>query len=1472
MTTSFKYRKFAAFLVAIVTLWPIGADAQLLTTTQLSAAERDADPHRWTGIVMSYSRGSSVPLRRGSGSVARHPKIVVSCAHNIHNNGAWFIGDYRWFWKWPKSTIPAASEGKLMRGEIRWASYHEAKRNDIASGVPSNESSYNAFDFDITAFWSFEDTANGSFAGWHADGQGAMKSNRSKMVSGYPARPFDANTFSMFRTGPFTHSFREQPKDTRGSSFTTRYMRPGNYDTVNLAGNSGGPLWVRSDNGAWAQAGVFVSAGAGVTALDSAAWSIVVQAITAAGNAPPPLPVSDDHPNTAENATVVTPGVARGGVLEAAGDIDFFQFTVATTADYVIQTSGSTDTYGSLLDANLAVIAETDDGGAGTNFRISRRLSAGRYYVRVRGSAATTTGAYSLLVAQSAITVPNIGVSGLSNRPILSGNTSPEAANGTLFGNVIVNQSLTRTFTVSNTGNGGLALSGNPRVSISGTGASHFTVSTQPAASVAAGASSQFVIGFRPTARGAHRATISIANSDESKNPYIFAVEGIGTDTTTRDDHGDNFDSATALGSARSRSGRINYGGDEDCFSFSVAQAGLFTIETKGTTDTYGFLHNGARAFLSLDNDSGDRLNFRIVRQLTPGTYFVRVRGFGSQTVGDYTLEISERREEPEINITTPDLTPIPRGSTAPSVETGTDFGSVLHASGQVERIFRIENLGFANLLLNGEPRVVLSGAGAAQFQVVAQPAGVIARGAFTALRIRYRPATPGTHTATVTIPNTDSDENPYTFVIRGAGSGAADDHGNTPATATVLRFPAGIGQSVQIAGALERGGDEDVFRFEVPEAQTVRVETTGNTDTVGRLLDSASRQLAQDNNNGTDLNFRIEQLLQPGTYYIRVLGSSKSIEGSYQLRLVSVQRAPTGLRVLDRSGQHVPSGSLGTPGTDFGSVAAVNAVRDLSFTLQNRDVGAVQLTGAPMVRIFGSDAASFVVIREPATLIAARNGTSPLVVRFDPRRIGVHRATVEIRSNDETAPFYRFAISGTGTGAEMTADDHGDDRLTATRATVNANVAGVIGHASDQDWFSFVIPRESMVTMFTTGSTDTYGHLHNAVGVQLAFDDNSGSAPNFRIVRKLSAGTYFVRVRGFSAATRGNYLLRVESRDARPEITMLNLVTDFGTVVSGRGARALQFRIGNTGEGTLVLEGTQRVSITGEGSSHFAVLAQPAASVLPGAATPFTVRFAPMAVGEHTATLNIWSNDARNPFTIAIRGSGSSSGGAADDHGNESTSATTLALNFTLPGVLERGGDIDYFRIIIPSNGLLSVESSGGTDTYGTLYDSSGQLIAFDDDSAGIGLNFKIMRAVSPGTYFLRVTGYSPTTTGAYSVRATLAASTPDDHGDLFSTATPFNGIPEKISGQLSQGDVDVFRFTLPAPASIRTYTEGTTDTYGELYSASGTLLAGDDDSGKNFNFEIIRLGLPAGTYYIRVRGYRSTSTGPYILHLEEP
>ena len=106
-------------------------------------------------------------------------------------------------------------------------------------------------------------------------------------------------------------------------------------------------------------------------------------------------PDGDDHGDEAASATTVTAGSDTPSAL-TAGDVDYFRVEVAEAGTLQAYSSGGTDTYGQLEDADGAVLRRNDDGGAGTNFRLSENVAAGTYYVRVRGYSSRTSGAYTL--------------------------------------------------------------------------------------------------------------------------------------------------------------------------------------------------------------------------------------------------------------------------------------------------------------------------------------------------------------------------------------------------------------------------------------------------------------------------------------------------------------------------------------------------------------------------------------------------------------------------------------------------------------------------------------------------------------------------------------------------------------------------------------------------------------------------------------------------------------------------------------------------------------------------------------------------------------------------------------------------------------------------------------------------------------------------------------------------------------------
>ena len=110
--------------------------------------------------------------------------------------------------------------------------------------------------------------------------------------------------------------------------------------------------------------------------------------------------------------------------------------------------------------------------------------------------------------------------------------------------------------------------------------------------------------------------------------------------------------------------------------------------------------------------------------------------------------------------------------------------------------------------------------------------------------------------------------------------AGNPDIHGNTPETAAVLEVDSPLSASLDIPG------DVDFFKIEIATESILTLGTTGQTDTLGTLMDSSRRILVQNNNgiNGGDMNFQIIYRARPGTYYLRVRHPLASGTGQYVL------------------------------------------------------------------------------------------------------------------------------------------------------------------------------------------------------------------------------------------------------------------------------------------------------------------------------------------------------------------------------------------------------------------------------------------------------------------------------------------------------------------------------------------------------------------------------------------------------------
>ena len=206
-------------------------------------------------------------------------------------------------------------------------------------------------------------------------------------------------------------------------------------------------------------------------------------------------------------------------------------------------------------------------------------------------------------------------------------------------------------------------------------------------------------------------------------------------------------------------------------------------------------------------------------------------------------------------------------------------------------------------------------------------------------------------------------------------------------------------------------------------------------------------------------------------------------------------------------------------------------------------------------------------------------------------------------------------------------------------------------------------------------------------------------------------------------------------------------------------------------------------------------------------------------------------------------------------------------AGNGAQSGLIDPGGDIDYFKIELSETTDIVIRTTGFVDTVGILLTD---IPAFNDDGHlwPDTYQFLIRTRLDAGTYYIAVEAYDPDKdTGWY----TLHVNKANEPGNTRATATTLDlGIAEGSRIDPSS-DEDYFRLDITETTNIIVgAVSETVDIDGELLDADGNavdtnlfeLTFGDDGPWIFFLSD----RLDAGTYYIRVT-HNGDDTGPYTI-----
>ncbi|MCB4774564.1 MAG: PPC domain-containing protein, partial [Sulfurovum sp.] len=616
-------------------------------------------------------------------------------------------------------------------------------------------------------------------------------------------------------------------------------------------------------------------------------------------------------------------------------------------------------------------------------------------------------------------------------------------------------------------------------------------------------------------------------------------------------------------------------------------------------------------------------------------------------------------------------------------------------------------------------------------------------------------------------------------------------------------------------------------------------VSTTGSTDTIGELLDASGNEIARNDNNGTDNNFKILRGVAAGTYYVRVKHSSTFSTGRYSLI------------------SHFVPDDYGNSKSEAATIS-LNSTTPGSIEIpRDKDYFKIQIpaAGTLVINTTGStDTVGTLLDASGNKIVRNDNANGSLGSNFKISK-GVTTGTyyVEVKH-------YRSVSTGHYTLVSRFILDHTNSKTTAISIDLNSTTQDRIEVAGDEDWFKIVIPRRGTLTVSTTGSTDTEGFLYDTHGTQLVYDNNHGTDNNFRISKFITAGVYYVKVRHHRSVSTGSYSLI--TRFIAGETSQAQVLDDHG----GSKNTATPIDLNSTTLGSIETfgdidyfkiviprgsVGRLTVYTTGSGDTVGTLYnpssARPVSDDNSGTDRNFRISQI-VTAGTYYIKVKYYFASKIGSYSLVTRFTLQAD--VSDDHGNTKETATLIDPNSTTSGSIDKAGDNDWFKIIIPSEGgVLTVHTTGSGDTVGELLDTNGTRLVFNDDVSDTGNNFKISKFVTAGTYYVRVRNYNNQVAGnGYTLISQFAPRQDDDR----STAISIN------PNSTTRG-----RFEVTGDRDWLTITRDVDWFKIEIPSGGGALTV------RATNTISITRSLTAGTYYVRVSASSAAGSSGKIYYL---
>jgi autotransporter-associated beta strand protein len=827
------------------------------------------------------------------------------------------------------------------------------------------------------------------------------------------------------------------------------------------------------------------------------------------------------------------------------------------------------------------------------------------------------------------------------------------------FLSVLLDSNISHTFTIRNSGDLPLNLSGTPQVAISGTNAADFTVTTQPSASIAADGATTFTVQFTPSVRGPRSAKLSIANNDTNEDPFVINLSGTAVlppDIAVEQPAGTNIanNSTKDFGSVGQ--------GLEKSLTFTIRNSGDLPLSLSGPPRVVISGTNAADFTVTTQPNA-------TIEAAGTTTFTVKLALSASAVVGPRSAQLSIANNDSDKN---PFV--IKLSGTAvlpPEIAVEQPVGNNIATSGTQafgnvglgltnSLTFTIRNsaaVGAANLNLTGTPRVVVSGTNSADFTVTTQPSASVAAAGSTTFTVRFAPSVSvGARIAQLSIANDDSDENPFVINLSGTAVLPPEIAVEQPAGTNIANNGTkdfgivGLGLTNSLTFTISNSGDLPLSLTNTPQVAIIGTNAADFTITTQPSASVVAK-------GSTTFTVRFAPSVSVGARIAQLsIANDDSDENPFVINLSGTAVLPPEIAIEQPVGTNIANNGT----KDFGTVG-LGLTNSLTFTISNSGDLPLSLTNTPQVAIIGTNAADFTITTQPSASVVAK-GSTTFTVRFAPSvSVGARSAQLSIANNDITDNENPFVINLSGTA------------VLPPEIALEQPAGTNIANNGTKDFGTVGLGLTNSLTFTISNSGDLPLILTNTPQVAIigtnAADFTITTQPSASVVAKGST-TFTVRfapsISGVVGARSAQVSIANNDSDENPFVINLsgtavlppeiaieqpvgtnianNGTKDFGIVGLGL-TNSLTFTISNSGDLPLSLTNTPQVAIIGTNAADFTITTQPSASVVAKGSTTFTVRFAPSisgVVGARSAQLSIANNDItdnENPFVINLTG-----------------------------------------------------------------------------------------------------------------------------------------------------------------------------------------------------------------------------------------